>query len=83
MNNGVPIEVNLDTSNWCSTTEVQSADVEPGVFELITETSIYRLRLLSHEEKNAVWDAVEQELTREFECDCCQLAQPEVPGMMS
>ena len=83
MDNGVLTEVKLDASNWCSTTEAQPVEVEPGIFELITDTSIYRLRLLSEEEKNAVWDAVEQELTREFECDCCQLAQPEVPGMMS
>ena len=83
MNNGVPIEVNLDTSNWCSTTEVQSADVEPGVFELITETSIYRLRLLSHEEKNVVWDAVEQAFRKVLELQFTRQLEMEPPGMMS
>ena len=83
MDNGVLTEVKLDASNWCSTTEAQPVEVEPGIFELITDTSIYRLRLLSEEEKNAVWDAVEQAFRKVLELQFTRQLEMEPPGMMS
>jgi len=70
MENGQPVEVDLFANRWTSTTEAQPVEVEPGVFDLETNTSIYRLRLLTEEEEAAVSEAVkavfQEELRRHF-----------------
>lgn len=41
--------VNNDVS-WCSSTVAQPIEVEPGIFDFETNTSIYRFRLIEDEE---------------------------------
>ena len=50
MEDGKAVEVDLFSNSWCSTTEAQPVEVEPGVFDLETNTSVYRFRLLTEEE---------------------------------
>lgn len=67
MVNGKPVVADLHSSRWCSTTEAQPVEVEPGVFDLVTNTSIYRLRLLEEEEVQTVVEAAELVLRKELE----------------
>ena len=45
--NGVVLVVNRHSARWCSTTTAQPVEVEPDVFDLKTNTSIYLFRVLS------------------------------------
>ena len=83
MPDGIPAEIDLDSSSWCSTTEAQPVEVESGVYELVTTTSIYRLRLLGETEKKVVWDAVEQELRRQMQLRFTAQPSSERFGMKS
>ena len=67
MENGEPVEIDLDASRWCSTTTTQPVEIEPGVFDFETNTSVYRFRLLTDEEKEKVTAAVEEVVRKELE----------------
>lgn len=67
MENGEPVEVDLDASRWCSTTTAQPVEVEPGIFDFETNTSVYRFRLLTEEEEQKVMDAVKEVFRKELE----------------
>jgi len=58
MSNGKPLVISLDSSSWCSTTQAQPVEVEPGVYDMVTNTSIYRLRLLDADEAELVTEEV-------------------------
>lgn len=66
MGKGKPAVVDLNSYSCCSTTGEQPVEVEPGVYELVTNTSIYRLRLLTEEELEQVTDLVESALRKEL-----------------
>ena len=80
MENGEPVEVNLDSSSWCSTTEAQPVEVEPGIFDLESNTSIYRFRLLTPEEEQKVLDAVQEIVKKEMEMRFHLMGNPPSPG---
>lgn len=67
MENGEPVEIDLDASRWCSTTTAQPVEVEPGIFDFETNTSVYRFRLLSEEEEEKVMAAVQEIVKKELE----------------
>lgn len=73
MANGKPLVVGLDSSSWCSTTEAQPVEVESGVYELVTNTSIYRLRLLTADEVEVVTDAIREVIKQELELRMVEL----------
>lgn len=54
MENGEPVEIDLEANRWCSTTEAQPIEIEPGIFDFETNTSVYRFRLLTEEEVKAI-----------------------------
>lgn len=58
MKEGRPVELDLHAGSWCSTTKAQPIEVQPGIFDFETNTSIYRFRILSEEEEQAVCEAV-------------------------
>ena len=45
--NGVIVVINRHSARWCSTTTAQPVEVESDIFDLCTNTSIYRSRVLS------------------------------------
>ena len=67
MENGEPVEIDLDASRWCSTTTAQPVEVEPGIFDFETNTSVYRFRLLTEEEEQKVMAAVHEIVKKELE----------------
>ena len=80
MENGEPVEVNLDSSSWCSTTEAQPVEVEPGIFDLESKTSVYRFRLLSQEEEKKVMEAVQEVIKKELEMHLQLMGNLPSPG---
>lgn len=75
MENGEPVEIDLDASRWCSTTTAQPIEIEPGIFDLETNTSVYRFRLLSEEEEEKVLAAVNEVVKKELELRFQLMAQ--------
>lgn len=71
MEDGKAVEVDLFSNSWCSTTEAQPVEVEPGVFDLETNTSVYRFRLLTEEEAQIVAAAVREAFKEQI-----QMMQP-------
>ena len=51
---GEIVEFNMDTERWTSTTTGHPVEVEPGVFDFETNTSIYRLRILRDDEEELI-----------------------------
>ena len=64
--NGVVLVVNRHSARWCSTTTAQPVEVEPDVFELKTNTSIYRFRVLSGMESQLVHAAIRKQVLEEM-----------------
>lgn len=79
MKNGEPTVVDLNSSTWCSTTEAMPVEVEPHLYDMVTNTSIYRLRILSEEEEQRVIDIVRNALKRELEMVLCQNPAADMP----
>ena len=52
------IVIDLDSKRWTSSTTAQPIEIETNIYDFETNTSIYRLRLLSKEEENKVLAAV-------------------------
>ena len=50
--------VDLVSYGWCSTTTAYPKEVESGIFEFETNTAIYRFRLLSETETQAISNAL-------------------------
>lgn len=67
MTNGKPLVISLDSSSWCSTTAAQPVEVEAGVYDLVTNTSVYRLRLLGVDEAELVTEAVRAAVKQKLE----------------
>lgn len=55
---GKVMEIDLDAERWCSTTTAQPVEVEPGIFDFETNTSVYRFRILNENEVEAIHDAI-------------------------
>lgn len=55
----------LNHTNYTSKLAAQPIEIETGVYELVTQTSIYRLRILSKHEKNAVGRALLEQALRQ------------------
>lgn len=51
-------DVDLEHTNHTSTFMTPPVEIESGVYELVTQTSIYRLRLLTNQEELAVKKAL-------------------------
>lgn len=60
MEEGKVVELDLDWEGNASTGPDWPVEVEPGIFDFETNTSIYRFRLLSEEEAEAVRSAVQK-----------------------
>lgn len=58
MKEGRVVEADLYANRWCSTTAAQPIEVEPGIFDFETNTSIYRFRILSREEERVVCETI-------------------------
>lgn len=65
--NGKVKAVNLRWSGNASTGADWPVEVGPGVWDFETNTSIYRFRILTDEESQAVINAVEAEMNKEME----------------
>jgi hypothetical protein len=76
MENGQPVEIDLHSFRWCSTTTAQPVEIEPGVFDFETNTSVYRFRLLSDEEENTLMDAIHEIIEEERKALLQMLFQP-------
>jgi len=70
MKDGEVTKVDLDSVRWTSSTEEQPVKIEPDIYDLETNTSVYRFRILSDEEEIKVNEAVRktffQQLQKEF-----------------
>lgn len=64
--NGVVLVVNRHSARWCSTTTAQPVEVEPGIFDFKTNTSIYRFRVLSDMEAELVHAAIRKQVLAEM-----------------
>lgn len=51
---GKVVEIDSTAERWTSTTTAYPVEVEPGVYDLETNTSVYRFRLLSEVETNEI-----------------------------
>lgn len=80
MENGEPVEVDLHASRWCSTTEAQPVEIEPGVFDFETNTSVYRFRLLTEEEEKKVMEAANEVFRKELEMHLQMMGGDPGPG---
>lgn len=81
LEDGKPVDIDLDNERWTSTTTSLPVEVEPGVFDLETNTSVYRFRLLTKEEEKTVMDAVGAIIQRRLEVqfrDMARMANPPV-----
>lgn len=67
LENGKPVDIDLDTERWTSTTSSVPIEVESGVYDLETNTSVYRFRLLTEEEQKSVMEAVRAIIQRRLE----------------
>lgn len=72
MSEGKVVEIDLDSERWCSTTTAHPIEVEPGVYDFETSTSIYRFRLLNDEEI----EVIEKVLWEQFDTRLAILANP-------
>lgn len=52
--NGEIVEWDTTNERWTSTTKAQPVEVEPGVFDLETNTCIYRFRILTDGEEELI-----------------------------
>lgn len=59
MYEGKVVEIDPTAERWTSTTTAYPIEVEPGVYDLETNTSVYRFRLLSPEEVDQIDAALE------------------------
>ena len=57
---GKIVEMNLENVRWTSTTTALPVEVEPGVYDFETNTSIYRLRIVSTEEEDIIKAAINE-----------------------
>ena len=64
---GAALVVNRHSAQWCSTTTAQPEEVEPDVFDFRTNTSIYRFRMLTEEEREIVTAAIQKQVLTEME----------------
>lgn len=55
---GKVMDIDLEAEHWCSTTTAQPIEVEPGIFDFETNTSVYRFRILKKSEVEAIYDAL-------------------------
>lgn len=65
MINGDVFVVSLHKYSWCSTTEAHPVEVKPDVYDLGSNTSIYRFRILTEDEISKVHAAVDRQLRAE------------------
>lgn len=79
MQEGAIEEINLDWEGNASTGPNWPIEVEPGVFDFETSTSIYRFRLLSEEEEEAVRTAVEEAANARYAERMAMLQQMMIP----
>lgn len=66
MEEGKVVELDLDWEGNASTGPDWPVEVEPGIFDFETNTSIYRFRLLSEEEAEAVRSAVQKAIEARY-----------------
>jgi len=66
MQEGKVEEIDLDWEGNASTGPNWPVEVEPGIFDFETNTSIYRFRLLSEEEDKTVRTAVEKAIEARY-----------------
>lgn len=67
LEDGKPVEIDLDSERWSSTTTALPVEVEPGIYDFETNTCVYRFRLLSKEEEQEIMDAIERIILEEME----------------
>ena len=80
---GAALVVNRHSAQWCSTTTAQPEEVEPDVFDFRTNTSIYRFRMLTEEERETVTAAIQKQVLTEMELraeGATWVRAPEGPG---
>lgn len=73
---GKVVDVDLESESWCSTTTAQPVEVETGVYDLETNTSVYRFRLLSDEEVKIVEGTIEEILKVRWGAQLALLTDP-------
>lgn len=66
MEEGQVVELDLDWEGNASTGPDWPVEVEPGIFDFETNTSIYRFRLLSEEEAETVRSAVQKAIEARY-----------------
>lgn len=66
MEEGKVVELDLDWEGNASTGPDWPVEVEPGIFDFETNTSIYRFRLLSEEEAEAVRSAAQKAIEARY-----------------
>lgn len=59
--------VDFDSYGWCSTSTAYPKEIESGIFEFETNTSIYHFRLLSEAEVQAISNALNNLLKEQLE----------------
>ena len=64
---GAALVVNRHSARWSSTTTAQPVEVEPGIFDLQTNTSVYRFRVLSDVEAEMVHEAIQKQVLVEMQ----------------
>ena len=64
---GTALVVNRHSARWCSTTTAQPVEVEPGVYDFQTNTSVYRFRVLSEAESELVHEAIQKQVLAELQ----------------
>ena len=79
MENGVPVEIDMASERWCSTTTAQPVEVEPGIFDFETNTSIYRFRILNESEVEAIHEAIRVIMNARFASLANAQAGPDGP----